>query len=461
LWGAATAAYQIEGAVAEDGRGPSVWDTFSHTPGATLDGHHGDVADDHYHRMPSDVAIMRDLGLQAYRFSVAWSRVQPTGSGPVEQRGVDFYSRLVDELLTAGIEPLVTLYHWDLPQALEDKGGWPVRETAERFADYARVMVDALGDRVSRWTTLNEPWCAAFLGYGSGVHAPGRTGDVSALAAAHHLNLGHGLAGRVIRETLGERAILSTTLNLHVMKPETDEPEDVDAARRIDAVGNRIFLDPVLDGRYPQDLLDDTAAITDWSFVRDGDLEITHTGLDVLGINYYMSHVVRRPSGEGRVPGGDGHKWSEETCWTGAGDVVFLPFSGPTTAMGWNIDAPAFTELLVDLSRRYPDTPLMVTENGAAFDDEVGADGLVHDERRIAYLHDHIDAVGKAIEQGADVRGYMLWSLMDNFEWAYGFHRRFGIVRVDYDTLERSLKDSARWYRELIATGEVQPVTAV
>ncbi|MCV2394075.1 GH1 family beta-glucosidase [Actinotalea sp. M2MS4P-6] len=459
LWGAATAAYQIEGATTEGGRGASIWDTFSATPGKVLDGHTGAVAADHYHRMPADVALMRDLGLAAYRFSVAWPRIQPTGSGPALAAGLDFYSRLVDELLGAGIEPVLTLYHWDLPQALEDAGGWPARDTALRFGEYAALVVDALGDRVLRWTTLNEPWCSAFLGYASGVHAPGRTEPAGALAAAHHLNLAHGLAGRAVRDGLGDRGLLSLTLNLHVVRPASQAPGDLDAARRIDAVANRIFLEPVLDGTYPADLLADTAAVTDWSFVHDGDLEVTHTGLDVLGVNYYSSQEVRaaRP-GEPRSMD-DGHGASTSSPWVGSPDVEFLPRSGPLTAMGWNIDPSGMTELLVGLHHRYPELPLMITENGAAFDDEVSPDGRVHDPRRIAYVHDHVAAVGDAMEAGADVRGYLLWSLMDNFEWAYGYHRRFGIIRIDYDTLERTWKDSAYWYRALISTGRLPSPT--
>lgn len=460
LWGAATASYQIEGAAEEDGRGPSIWDTFAATPGKVADGHNGAVAADHYHRMPADVAMMRELGLEAYRFSLAWPRIQPTGSGPVERRGLDFYSRLVDELLAAGIEPIVTMYHWDLPQPLEDAGGWPARQTAERFGEYAAIVVDALGDRVRRWTTLNEPWCSAFLGYASGVHAPGRTEPAAALAAVHHLNLGHGLAGRAVRAALGERALLSLTLNLHVVRPDSDRPEDLDAVRRIDAVANRSFLAPVLEGHYPQDLIADTAGVTDWGFVRDGDLEVTHTGLDVLGVNYYSTQRVRRVAPGAQRSMADGHAASAYSPWVGADDVEFCPMPGPHTAMGWNIDPTGMTELLTGLSQRYPGLPLMITENGAAFADEVSPDGAVHDLRRVAYLHDHVEAVGLAMDAGAEVRGYMVWSLLDNFEWAYGYHKRFGIVRVDYDTQQRIWKDSAFWYRELARTGRLPAAPA-
>jgi len=461
LWGAATASYQIEGAVDEDGRGPSIWDTFSRTPGRTLGGDTGDVAADHYHRMSADVALMKDLGLQAYRFSVAWSRIQPTGSGPVNAAGLAFYSRLVDELIAAGIRPVATLYHWDLPQALEDEGGWASRETAVKFAEYARILAEGLGDRVWLWTTLNEPWCSAFLGYASGVHAPGVADDAAALAAVHHLNLGHGLAARAIREVLPE-AKVSVTLNLHVTRAASDRPEDVEALRRIDTVANEVFLQPMLEGRYPERLAADTAGITDWSFVHDGDLEAIAVPLDVLGVNYYSTGRVRHrqvaaPVGDGS-PGPDGHRSAEHSPWVGAADVEWLPQPGPHTAMGWNIDPQGLTDLLVGLRDRYPTLPLAVTENGAAFDDVPSEDGRVHDERRVAYVHDHLEAVGRALDAGVDVRGYFVWSLLDNFEWAYGYDRRFGIVRVDYDTLERTPKDSALWYREVLRAGGLVPV---
>ncbi|GHS87978.1 beta-glucosidase [Actinomycetota bacterium] len=461
LWGSATASYQIEGAVDEDGRAPSIWDTFSATPGKVLGGDTGEVAADHYHRVPQDIALMQDLGLQAYRLSVAWPRIQPLGSGEFNQRGIDFYSDLIDRLVDAGIAPVVTLYHWDLPQALEDEGGWANRETAYRFADYARKLAEVFGERVTVWTTLNEPWCAAYLGYGSGVHAPGRTDPAAALAAVHHLNLAHGLAARAIREVLGESAQVSITLNLHVTRAASDAPEDVAAKAKVDTVANEVFLQPLLEGHYPAAVFPQTAHISDWSFVQDGDLELIQVPIDLLGINYYSTGRVRRLEGAPVVgdgtPGPDGHKSSEVSPWIGCDDVEFLPQPGPHTAMGWNIEPGGLTELLLEMHDRYPAVPLAVTENGAAFDDEVSADGRVHDVARVEYLHDHIDAVGSAMDAGADVRGYFVWSLMDNFEWAYGYDRRFGIVRVDYDTLERTPKDSALWYRELVRTGTIPP----
>ncbi|QTE28737.1 GH1 family beta-glucosidase [Pengzhenrongella sicca] len=457
LWGSATAAYQIEGAVSEGGRGPSIWDTFSHTPGATLNGDTGDVAADHYHRWREDIAQMKALGLGAYRFSISWSRVQPGGTGEFNPEGIAFYATLVDALIEAGIDPVVTLYHWDLPQELEDAGGWVNRNTAYLFAAYAERMAVELGSRVSVWTTFNEPWCAAYLGYASGVHAPGRTDGADALAAVHHLNLAHGLAGRAIRAVLGADTPLSITLNLHVSRP--DDPTsaaDVDAVRRIDAVGNRAFLGPVLEGAYPADLLADTAAVTDWAFVQAGDLELIHVPLDVLGVNYYSTGRVRHFSGEGERSQDDGHRDSDASPWVGVDDVEFLAQPGPHTAMGWNIDPGGLTELLLGLHAAYPDQPMMITENGAAFADDVSADGLVHDDARVAYLHDHLEAMGVAMDAGADVRGYFVWSLLDNFEWAYGYDRRFGIIRVDYGTQERTWKDSARWYQRLLSTNTLE-----
>jgi beta-glucosidase len=353
----------------------------------------------------------------------------------------------------------VTLYHWDLPQPLEDAGGWGNRETAYRFADYARKMAEVLGDKVTVWTTLNEPWCSAYLGYASGVHAPGRTEPATALAAVHHLNLAHGLAARAVREVLGDAAQVSITLNLHVTRAATDAPEDVAAKREVDTVANEVFLQPLLEGRYPEQVFAQTAHLTDWSFVHDGDLELIRVPIDLLGVNYYSTGKVRRgtpPVGDG-TPGPDGHRSSEVSPWVGCDAVEWLPLPGPHTAMGWNIEPEGLTELLLDLHGRYPELPMAVTENGAAFYDEVSDDGRVHDLPRVEYLHDHIDAVGAAMDAGADVRGYFVWSLMDNFEWAYGYDRRFGIVHVDYPTGERTLKDSALWYRDLVATRTIAP----
>jgi beta-glucosidase len=452
VWGVATAAYQIEGAAAEDGRTPSIWDTFSHTPGKVAGGDTGDVATDHYHRFAEDVALMADLGVGAYRFSVSWPRVLPRGHGPVNRKGIDFYSRLVDALLGAGIQPVVTLYHWDLPQELEDAGGWPNRDTAARFAEYADVMGRALGDRVTMWTTLNEPWCSAFLGYGSGAHAPGRTDPADALAAAHHLNLAHGLAVPALRASVPTGTPVSVVLNLAVVRAASDAAADVEAARRVDGIANRIFLDPMLRGRYPRDVIDDTAGVSDWDFLRDGDEDVIAAGVDLLGVNYYTPMLVAAYDGVGPRSLADGHGDGPGTAWPGCDDVDFRPQPGPYTAMDWSIDASGLYDLLERVDRDHPGLPLVVTENGAAFDDVVEASGRIRDPERVRYLREHLGAVRAAIADGVDVRGYFLWSLLDNFEWAYGYSKRFGIVHVDFATGQRRLKDSAAWYREVIST---------
>ncbi|MFI7133101.1 GH1 family beta-glucosidase [Nonomuraea sp. NPDC050153] len=451
LWGTATAAYQVEGAWNEDGRGPSIWDTFSHTPGLVTNGDTGDVACDHYHRLEEDLDLLAGLGVGAYRFSISWPRVQP--GGRANQPGLDFYSRLVDGLLARGIAPVATLYHWDLPQELEDAGGWPNRDTAHRFAEYADLMGRTLGDRVRTWITLNEPWCSAYLGYASGVHAPARTEPAAALAAVHHLNLGHGLAVQALRAVVDPTAQMSVTLNLHHVRGESER--DADAVRRVDAVANRAFLGPMLEGAYPRDLIADTAAVTDWSFVRDGDEATACRPLDVLGVNYYNPTLVRQWDGSSERATADGHQDGAASPWIACDDVEFVPQPGPYTEMGWNIDETGLTELLLRLHRDYPSTPTMITENGAAFADAVDADGRIRDERRVDYLHRHLSAVAEAIAAGADVRGYFVWSLMDNFEWAHGYAKRFGIVRVDPDTLKRTWKDSAHWYRDVVATGKL------
>jgi beta-glucosidase len=341
----------------------------------------------------------------------------------------------------------VTLYHWDLPQELEDAGGWASRSTAEAFEPYAAKLAEVLGDRVHLWTTLNEPWCSAYLGYASGVHAPGRREPAAALAAVHHLNLAHGLGVQAIRGVLGADTPCSVTLNLHVFKPaDPDSDEDAEVVRRLDAIANRAFLGPMLDGEYPDALLNDTAAVTDWEFVADGDLAVVRQPLDMLGVNYYTTSAVR----SGERGGDDGHTPSEHSPWVGADDAEFVHVPGERTAMGWLVDPAGLTSLLLGLHKTYPDLPLVVTENGAAYSDTVSVDGHVHDADRVAYVRDHLAAVRDAIDAGADVRGYFLWSLLDNFEWAWGYDRRFGIIRVDYDTQVRTLKDSALFYRDLI-----------
>ncbi|WP_156762184.1 GH1 family beta-glucosidase [Microbacterium karelineae] len=446
--GSATASYQVEGAVAEGGRTPSIWDTFSHTPGRTWNGDTGDVACDHYHLMDDDLDLMADLGLEAYRFSISWSRVLPNAGSVVSPEGIGFYSRLVDGLLERGIRPIATLYHWDLPQELEDAGGWANRETSARFAEYAAHTVAHLGDRVRTWTTLNEPWCSAYLGYGSGAHAPGRTDGAAALAAVHHLNLAHGLAVPEIRRAATNDPDVSVTLNFHVARGEDE------AVRGVEALANRAFTSPMLRGRYDDDLLARTASVTDWSFVRDGDLEQIHQRLDLLGVNYYSTVTVRTWDGAGEKVRNDGHKDVGGSPWPGLDDVEFLPQDGPHTDMGWNIAPDGLEDLLVSLAEQFPEVPLMITENGAAFRDEVTATAegpRVHDADRIDYLARHFGAARRAMDRGVDLRGYLVWSLLDNFEWGFGYSKRFGIVRVDYDTRERTVKDSARWLSGVIA----------
>ncbi|RIV37197.1 GH1 family beta-glucosidase [Micromonospora radicis] len=443
LWGAATAAYQIEGAARDDGRGESIWDNFSRTPGKVHAGHTGDVACDHYHRYAEDVAMMAELGLQAYRFSVSWPRIQPDGSGPVNPRGLDFYDRLTDALLGRGIDPIVTLYHWDLPQTLQDRGGWTARETAEHFATYAAAVYARLGDRVGTWTTLNEPWCSAYLGYGNGVHAPGVQDPGAAFSAVHHLLLAHGLATQALRA--GGAGRVGITLNPADVRPaDTDSAADAAAVRLVDGLHNRIFLDPLLVGGYPDDVREHVARLVEPAFVQDGDEKIIAAPIDLLGINYYApTYVAGRPDGAG---GGGAYPGT-------AGAVEFLPPVGPLTDMGWMIEPAGLTRLLERIANDYPPVPLLITENGAAFPDKGTPDATspTQDDDRIAYLDGHLRAAHEAIARGVDLRGYLVWSLLDNFEWAEGYRKRFGIVHVDYLTQRRTPKSSARWYQEVIS----------
>jgi beta-glucosidase len=458
LWGSATAAYQIEGAGTADGRTDSIWDVFARRPGAVLGGDDGSVACDHYHRYAEDVALMRELNLGAYRFSVSWARVMPDG-GPVNPAGVDFYSRLVDQLLEQGVTPWLTLYHWDLPQALEDAGGWPSRDTAHRFVDYAGAVHDALGDRVHYWTTFNEPWCSAFLGYGNGHHAPGRTDGTDALRAGHHLMLAHGLAVQELRSRDASLE-LGLTLNFTDIRPaDPDSPGDQDAARRIDGLANRFFVEPILRGEYAADVLEDVRDLWPADLVHDGDLATISTPVDVLGVNYYFGDAVTGAAPEEAPAAARSARGSgAPSANPGSEHVATVSRGLPTTDMGWEVLPEALTHLLLRLQRDYTGpagTALFVTENGAAYADRPDADGFVDDQDRIAYVRDHLHAVHDAMEQGADVRGYFLWSLLDNFEWAFGYSKRFGIVRVDYDTLERTPKASAHWYAAVAAGGRL------
>jgi beta-glucosidase len=441
LWGAATASYQIEGAVSEDGRGPSIWDTFSHETGRIAQEDTGDVACDHYHRWREDLDLLAELGVGAYRFSVAWPRVIPDGDGAINSRGLDFYDRLVDGLLEHDIQPVVTLYHWDLPQALEDRGGWTVRSTADAFASYADAVAGRLGDRVPMWVTINEPWVSAMLGYALGTHAPGRRSARDGLLAAHHLLLAHARAVPILRSTSGTVGI---TLNVTDIVPASDRPEDGAVAALADEQVNRWFLDPVLRGCYPTNMAAAYGPLTE-GIVHDGDLAAISAPIDFLGINYYFrTHVAAAaPDPESADP------------------LDLLPYrnvvpSGlPSTAMGWPVEPDGLRDFLIGLGREHPNLPVHVTENGSAWDDRVDADGSVHDPERVAYLESHLAAVHEAIAAGVDVRGYFAWSLLDNFEWGEGYTKRFGLVRVDYDTLRRTPKASFRRYAEIIAANGV------
>ncbi|GAA4914100.1 GH1 family beta-glucosidase [Stackebrandtia albiflava] len=447
-WGAATSAYQIEGAADEGGRGRSIWDTFAHTPGRVVDGGTGDVAVDSYHRYPEDVEVMKRLGLTDYRFSVSWPRIQPDGDTKLNNAGLDYYRRLVDTLRDAGITPWITLYHWDLPQALEDAGGWPHRDTAHRFADFAQVVHDALGDRVQEWITVNEPWCAAFLGYASGEHAPGRRDPAASVAAAHHLMLGHGLAVRAMRAQRSDSRI-GVGLNFYPVHQAGDSEADADAVRRIDGMQNRFFTDAVLRGEYPADVLDDLSAVADLSVIRPGDLDVIGSPVDTLCVNYYSRFTVTA-AGSGSTSA-SAAPTDVDSAWPGNSHIGFVGSGLPVTGMNWEIDPGGLRDILVRLSRDYPGVPLVVTENGSAFDDVVSEDGAVHDPERLAYLRDHLAACQEAVEADVPLRGYFTWSLLDNFEWAWGYTKRFGIVHVDYDTQRRTVKDSGRWYADFVS----------
>ncbi|MFD1715219.1 GH1 family beta-glucosidase [Amnibacterium flavum] len=452
LWGSATAAAQIEGAAHEDGKEDSIWDHFARQPGATAHGDTPEVAVDHYHRMPEDVALMKRLGLASYRFSVSWARVKP-GDRSVNPAGVDFYSRLVDELLEAGILPWLTLYHWDLPQAVEETGGWANRDTAYRFRDYADAVYSALGDRVTHWTTFNEPLCSSLIGYAAGEHAPGRREPRAALAALHHQHLAHGEVVALLRGRGAEQ--LGITLNLtNAIPADPSDPVDLDAARRLDAIWNRAFLEPLLLGRYPADFLEDVRGHDFEALIRPGDLETIAQPIDFLGVNHYHDDFVSgHPLPAGSASGLTPTEKTNASPFVGSEHLSFPSRGLPRTAMGWDVNPAGLRELLVRLGAEYPSLPpLYVTENGAAYEDVLDPDGGVHDVERIAYLRDHIAAVGDAIDAGADVRGYFVWSLLDNFEWAWGYDKRFGIVRVDYDTLERTVKDSGLAYAQMIGS---------
>ncbi|MET0998250.1 MAG: GH1 family beta-glucosidase [Marmoricola sp.] len=427
VFGTSTASYQIEGAVAEGGRGPSIWDTFTAIPGKISDGSSGAVACDHYHRYPEDVALMKRLGVGAYRFSIAWPRVQPDGTGPANAAGLDFYDRLVDELVGAGIEPMATLFHWDLPQALQSAGGWLDRSTAERFAEYAALVADRLGDRVGKWVPVNEPNVVTLLGHGNGTHAPGEALGFGALPVAHHLNLAHGLAVQALREH-GAREV-GTATNHAPVWAASENAEDVSAAELFDALWNRIFADPMLLGRYPD-------GFGELMPVRDGDLAVISQPLDFYGFNYYNPNRIAAAAEGAEIPF----------------EQVELDDSYPRTDFGWPVVPDGLREVIALLGERYPGLPpLYVTENGCSYGTGPDASGVVDDQPRIDYLDSHLRAIERAIADGADVRGYYCWSLLDNFEWAEGYTQRFGLVHVDFESQARTPKRSFDWYAALIA----------
>ncbi|HSK65745.1 MAG TPA: GH1 family beta-glucosidase, partial [Anaerolineales bacterium] len=422
------ASYQIEGAWNEDGKGESIWDRFSHTPGKITNGDTGDVACDHYHRYAEDISLMRELGLKAYRFSVSWPRVIPAGRGAVNPRGLDFYDRLVDALCAANIEPFLTLYHWDLPQALQEEGGWANRDTGHAFADYAVLMARRLGDRVRHWTTLNEPGVIAFDGNFTGEHAPGLQDPRLTYQVVHNLLVAHGLAVQAIRAADSSLQV-GIVLNLWGADPASEDPADVAAADVAWERSETMFLDPLFRGHYPSgtyELVGDNMPR-----IHDGDMAQITQKLDTLGINFYSRNLI---SAEGQIDPVPGSEY---------------------TAMGWEVCAPALRRLLNRINNDYRLPPVYITENGAAFQDEVSPDGCIHDPRRLEYLRDHFLQTRLAMQDGVDVRGYFVWSLLDNFEWGHGFSKRFGLIRVDYDTQVRTIKDSGRWYAEVIKNNSV------
>jgi beta-glucosidase len=449
-WGAATAAYQIEGAAGADGRGPSVWDTFSRTPGKVRGGDTGDVACDAYHRYPQDVALMASLGLGAYRFSVSWPRIQPAGRGAVNQKGLDYYRALLDELAGRGIAASATLYHWDLPQALQDDGGWAVRDTAQRFAEYAAIVAEALGDRVARWITLNEPQVVASHGYRTGEHAPGLRDAAAAAAATHHLLLGHGLAAQAVRATAGGVPV-GITLDLHPVLVLGEVSEAVEHGRAVtDTNMNGLFLEPLLTGSYPEQTR--AGLLPPEDLIAAGDMETISQPLDFLGVNYYSAVYLRAGDPQ------DLRRNEEPARFGTPGVVEYRPDRLERTPMGWLVDPEGLYELLMRLSKDAPGLPLFVTENGCAAEDYIGPDGVVNDVERVRFLHRHLDAAARAIRDGANLAGYFVWSLLDNFEWAWGYQKRFGIVFVDFATQRRIPKASAHFYADVVRANAVPPL---
>ncbi len=442
LWGAATSAYQVEGAVHEDGRALSVWDCFAAVPGATYQGQTGEIAADHYHHMGEDVALMAELNLNTYRFSLSWPRILPQGTGAVNERGLDFYDRLVDALLARGIRPLATLYHWDLPMALQDQGGWLARDTAYAFADYAEVVARRLGDRVEWWITHNEPWCSAYLGYALGIHAPGLRDKQLAVQVGHHVLLSHGLAVPRLRANLSPQAQVGIALDFYPVYAADDRPETLLAVKQADTFRNRWFLDPLFRGSYPDNLFTDLGVTP--PPIHEDDFSIISTPIDFLGVNYYSRMLVRGSE--------DSLTIAEHTVPFNNFDTIKRIPGASYTEMGWEIFPDGLANILTRIHREYAPKALVVTESGAAFDDHVDGTGTVHDQRRIDYLRAHIQTVAQVIRQGVPIKGYVVWSFLDNFEWSEGYRKRFGLVYIDYPTLRRIVKDSGRWYASFVAS---------
>ncbi len=440
LWGAATSAYQIEGAVQEDGRSPSIWDRFVSKPGTVYQGETGAIAADHYHHMEEDVALMASLNLGAYRFSISWPRVLPQGTGAVNQRGLDFYERLVDALLARGITPLATLYHWDLPIALEDRGGWPARDTAYAFADYAEVVTRRLGDRVTWWITHNEPWCSSYLSYALGMHAPGLRDKQLAVNVGHHILLSHGLAVQRMRAQLPPQAQVGIALDFYPVYAVDDRPETLLAAERADTFRNRWFLDPVFRGLYPERLFSDLGVQP--PPIEEGDLAIISAPLDFLGVNYYSRMLVQNYAEDAPAP--------EKSLHPDSYQAIERIDGSSYTEMGWEIFPAGLANILTRIHSEYGLQSLVVTENGAAFADHWDGNDRVHDQQRIDYLRIHIQALAEVRQQGVPVQGYCVWSFLDNFEWAEGYRKRFGLVYVDYPSQRRIVKDSGYWYANFI-----------
>lgn len=443
-WGASTAAYQVEGAVTEDGRTPSIWDTFAHTPGQTRHGDHGDIACDHYHHVEEDLDLIASLGLQVYRFSVSWSRVKPAPDGITNAAGLDFYDRLVDGLISRGIEPMTTLYHWDMPQWLQDKDGWANRDSAEHFGEFTDAVLDRLGDRVPTWITVNEPYCVTYIGHQEGRHAPGLRDEATAVSTVHHVLLAHARALERIRAA-APTAKAGITLNLSDVHPATDHPDDAAAAAKVDLVENRMFLSPLLAGDYPDDAEKFYAGISNFNFVQRGDLEAISAPTDLLGVNFYEQHHVAAANGQ--RPGKNDNV---------RGARKLVP-EQPVTAGGVGIRPQALRAVLNRVHRDWTDQPLWVTENGLALHDYLTPDGQVHDPERIAYFDGHFRAAADAIDDGVPLAGYVVWSLMDNFEWAEGYGWRFGFIHNDYRTQTRTPKDSAHWLQQVITDNAVPP----